>query len=74
MSTTLRGRGTSYDNIAVGSAFGTERTIAGAAPPAEVNGAGSNIVVGSAHPTGNASDDYVVAVATPLRDNVKVGG
>lgn len=74
MSVTLRGRKTAFDNIAAGSATGTERTIAGSAPPAQANGGGTNIAVASAHPSGNVSDDYVVATVTLAGENVKVGG
>ena len=47
MAVTLRDRRTAYDNIAAGSATGTERTIAGAAPPTQTWGQGENIAAGS---------------------------
>jgi hypothetical protein len=64
MAITLRARRHNYDNVSVGNATGTERTIAGSAPPAQVNGAGSNIIVGSAHPTAVVSDNQQVGVTT----------
>jgi hypothetical protein len=70
MTVTQRGRVLSGDNIAVGSASGQERTIAGAAPPAEVIGGGSNIVVGSAYPTAVIADDQQVGVTTMTREKV----
>jgi hypothetical protein len=75
MATTVQGRTTRYDNIAVGSATGVERTILGAAPPAKIVGGGegsaganakghSNIAVGTDYPTANIPDDIQVAVVT----------
>ncbi len=40
MAGVLRGRRIRYDNIAVGSATGSERTIAGAAQQSEIYGGG----------------------------------
>lgn len=63
MAVTLRGRKTAYDNIAAGSATGTERTV-GVAPPSQKVGGLDNIAVGSAFPTLNIADDIQVAVVT----------
>ena len=46
MAVTLRERTVAYDNIAVGEATGTERTIAGDAPPTEAYGGTDNLAVG----------------------------
>lgn len=75
MSSTLQGRKVGYDNIAVGSAAGIERTIDGAAPPRKIVGGGegtaganakgySDIAVGSVYPTANIPDNIAVAVVT----------
>jgi len=77
---TQRGRNQSYENIAVGSAVSSfERTIAGAVPPVELSGAPGgayydDLAVAAAPPTANTADNYVVAVVTPLQENVAVGG
>lgn len=70
MTVTQRGRVLSGDNIAVGSASGVERTIAGAAPPAEKVGGLDNIAVGSAFPTAIIADDQQVGVTTMTREKV----
>lgn len=64
MAVTLRGRKTAYDNAAVGSATGTERTITGDAPPSQKVGGLDNIAVGSAYPTTVIADDIQVSVVT----------
>lgn len=67
MAVTLRDRRTAYDNIASGSATGTERTIAGAAGPSQTWGQGENI--------SNATDygkENVVKVATALMTGERV--
>lgn len=46
MSVTLREQRTAYDNIAVGNATGTERTVAGDVPPAQTYGSGDNLAIG----------------------------
>ena len=86
MSRTLRGRRVAYDNIASGSATGTERTIAGETPAIEMHGGGtmtststgdvdhSNVEVGSSV-SDQVSPDTVpentLASATaPTDDNV----
>lgn len=75
MSRTLRGRTCGYDNISVGSASGQERTISGAAPPAELTGEWlDDLAVGSAPPTTNTADDMQVGVVTLANENTKVGG
>lgn len=72
MSKTLRGRTVGFDNLSAGNAEGQENTVkVGSAPPAEVNGGGSNISVGNAHPTGNVSDNFVVGTATPAGEKRK---
>lgn len=72
MTVTKRGRVLSGDNIAVGSVSGQERTIEGAAPPAERIGGGSNIAVGSVYPTTVIADNQQVGVPTMTRE--RVGG
>lgn len=75
MARTLRGTKCGYDNIAVGSASGQERTISGAAPPAELTGKWiDDLSVGNPPPTTVRQDNYVVGTATPTGENVKVGG
>jgi hypothetical protein len=71
MSRTLRGRTVSFDNISVGNASGTERTISGSAPPAEKVGGLDNISVGNAFPTGNIADNHVSGTACPTGENRK---
>jgi hypothetical protein len=46
MAVTLREQRTAYDNIAVGAATGTERTIDGSAPPSQTYGGVDNLAVG----------------------------
>jgi len=75
MAVTEQGRKRCYDNIAVGSATGRERTIDGALPPVKITGGGlgtaganakghSNIAVGSDYPTAVIPDDIQVGVTT----------
>jgi hypothetical protein len=75
MSVTEQGRKRGYDNIAVGSTAGIERTIAGAAPPVKITGGGegtagasakghSNIAVAQDYPTAVIPDDIQVGVVT----------
>jgi hypothetical protein len=66
MARTLRGRTTGHDNIAVGSVSGQERTISGAAPPAEKVGGLDNVAAGSAFPTSVIADDQQAGVTTML--------
>lgn len=66
MARTLRARTVGADNIAVGSVSGQERTINGAAPPAEKVGGNDNIAVGSAYPTTIIADNQQVGVTTML--------
>lgn len=70
MTVTLRGRTVSGDNIAAGSASGTERTISGAAPPTQKVGGLDNIAVASAYPTSNIADDIVAGTATLAKERV----
>lgn len=69
MPVTLRGRVTSFDNLIVGQASGTERTIAGAAPPSQKVGGLDNPITGNAFPTANIADNYVSGTATPTRED-----
>lgn len=46
MSVTLREQRTAYDNVAIGAATGTERTVAGDVPPAQTYGGWDNLAVG----------------------------
>lgn len=66
MARTLRARTCGADNVAVGLVSGQERTIAGAAPPAEKVGGKDNIVKGSAFPTTVIADNQQVGVTTML--------
>ncbi len=70
MAVTLRGRRNKYDNIAVGSATGTERTIAGASAPAQKVGGLDNIAIGSAFPTTVIADNQQVGVVTMAGEKV----
>lgn len=70
MSVTLRGRTTAYDNIAAGSATGTERTIKASAPPTQKVGGKDNIAVGQAFATANIEDNYVQGTATLAGENL----
>lgn len=70
MAVTLRARKTAYDNIAAGSATGTERTIAAAAPPTQKVGALDNIAVGSAFATVKIEDDIQAGVSTLLGERL----
>ena len=63
MAVTKRARTVSNDNIAVGSASGTERIISGAAAPAEKVGGKDNLAVGVAFPTTVIADNHTVGVA-----------
>lgn len=69
MAVTLRARKTAYDNIAVASATGTERTISGAAPPSQSFGNGENIAVG----TDYGADENIVVIATNLLAGERLG-
>jgi hypothetical protein len=69
MAVTLRARKTAYDNIAVGSATGTERTLAGAAPPSQAFGNGENIQVGVDY----GADENIVVVATNMLAGERLG-
>lgn len=62
MAVTLRARKTAADNIAVASATGTERTIAGSAPPSQTFGQGENIAVGVDY----GADENIVVAGTNL--------
>lgn len=63
MATTMKARTIRYDNIAVGSATGAERTISGAASPEGTTwGNTENIAVG----TDYSADENLVAVGTNL--------
>jgi hypothetical protein len=68
MSVTLRGRVVSFDNVAAGNTSGTERTIAGSAPPAQKVGGLDNPTSGSAFPTANIADNIVSGTITPTRE------
>lgn len=70
MSRALRGRTVGYDNIASGSVSGTERTINGAAAPAEVVGGKDNIASGSAFPTTIIADNQQSGVTTMLGERL----
>lgn len=66
MAYTLRGRTVAFDNIKAGSPSGKENHVkVGSAPPTEVNGGGSNISTGNAHPSGHCSDNFTKGVVTP---------
>jgi hypothetical protein len=70
MSITSKARKLEYDNIAVGSATGTERTIAGSAPPAFTTwGNTENIAVG----TDYSADENLVVVGTNLLAGERLG-
>jgi hypothetical protein len=70
MSTTSKARKLAYDNIAVGSATGTERTISGSAPPAFTTwGNTENIAVG----TDYSADENLVVVGTNLLAGERLG-
>lgn len=64
MAVTKRGRRTAYDNISVGNATGTERTIDGAAPPSDVDQ--DNIASGS----DNGEERVVLSSALMEGENV----
>jgi hypothetical protein len=69
MSRTLREQRVGYDNIAVGSASGTERTIRGAAPPSETYGGRDNFAVGT---TARDPDNLAVGeTANPALERVQ---
>lgn len=61
MAVTLREQRTAYDNIAVGSATGTERTVPSDVPPTQAYGGGDNLAVGE---TSRDPDNITVAEAT----------
>lgn len=69
MAVTLRARKTAYDNISVANATGTERTIAGAAPPSQAFGNGENIAVASDY----GADENIVVVATNMLAGERLG-
>ena len=71
MAVTLRERRTAYDNISVGNATGSERTIAGAARETQTWGQGENIQVGTDY-----GEELIIEKATALLEgeNVAVGG
>lgn len=70
MSVTSKARTLAYDNLAVGSATGTERTIAGALPPAFTTfGNTENIAVG----TDYGADENIVVKATNMLANERLG-
>ncbi len=84
MATRLRGRRAAFDNIAVGSATGAERTIAGdTVSPVEMPGGGfrtststgdvwhSNITIGVS--VSNDAADGTVAGGALAEQNVQVG-
>jgi hypothetical protein len=69
MSITVKARTKGYDNIAVASATGTERTLNGSAPPANTTwGNTENIQVGVDY----GADENLVAVATNLLANERL--
>jgi len=75
MGRTRRGEGEAFDNITVGKAITSqERTIAGAVPPAELTIWEDNFVSGATQPSNVCADNYIVGTATPVRENVRVGG
>lgn len=67
MAVTLRDQKTAYDNIAVGAATGTERTINGSAPPSQTYAQGENVVVGEAlsEPNMTTAVDFPDELLTP---------
>lgn len=70
MSRTSKARKLGYDNIAAGSASGTERTIAGSAPPAFTTwGNTENIAVG----TDYSADENLVVKGTNLLAGERLG-
>lgn len=75
MSRTRRGEGEAFDNVIAGNAItNIERTINGAAPPAEQAIWADNMISGQAIPTTRRADNYIVGSTTPTLENVKVGG
>jgi len=72
MAVTLRLRTTAYDNIASGSATGTERTISGDVPPAQVYGGADKIAVASTATwsTDTVQDNIAIAVPTLAGENI----
>lgn len=63
MAVTSKARTLNYDNIAIASATGTERTINGAAPPAFTTwGNTENIAIG----TDYSADENIVVSGTNL--------
>lgn len=70
MATTVKARTTKYDNIAVASAAGVERTISGSAPPANTTwGNTENIAVG----TDYSADENLVVKGTNLLAAERLG-
>lgn len=69
MAVTLREQRTAYDNIAVGNATGTERTVSGDVPPTQTYGGQDNLTVGD---TSRDPDNIAVGEATnPYLENVQ---
>lgn len=63
MARTVKARTTCIDNISVGNAMGTERTISGSAPPANTTwGNTENIAQGTDYGT----DENLIVTATNL--------
>lgn len=56
MSYVLRSARVAYDNVAIGSATGRERTILASAPSTENHGGGSNVAIASSEPS--TDNDY----------------
>ena len=70
MARTVKARTHCYDNVAVASAMGVERTINGSAPPAFTTwGNTENIAVGSDY----SADENIVATATNLLATERLG-
>lgn len=71
MSRTSKARKLGYDNISVGSASGTERTISGALPPAAFDTWGNteNIQVGVDY----SADENIVVSGTNLLAGERLG-
>ncbi len=70
MARTIRNRRDAYDNLAVGSASGMERLIAGAAATSEIYGGGTRPKVGSSWHTTDPGENIQPGVVTPRGENV----
>jgi hypothetical protein len=70
MAYTIRGKACGYSNVAVGSATGRERLIAGAAATSEKHGGGMiGPTVGTSYHSTNLTDNISVGNFAPAGDN-----